>query len=135
PALSIQKSELLGATKPDSDVAEAWVVPVAVGYADIPGLIVPRAAAHDLVLPIVWTFRVPTRVLLVIVRSVPVLHPLPNIASHIIAPIRTHTCRVRPHGNGSLAPNVGLLRIPLIPPRVHTAIRPSRCLFPFGFSR
>jgi hypothetical protein len=44
--------ELLGATKSDIVVAVAWVVPVAVGYADIPWLIVPRAAAHGAALMI-----------------------------------------------------------------------------------
>src|SRR5262249_34925243 len=58
---STQKSQRLGATKPDNGFAVARAGPEAVDYAGHTCVIDRREAAQDLVLPIVRTFRVQLR--------------------------------------------------------------------------
>src|SRR5262249_29960066 len=82
----IQNSEYLlhGTTKTEAAGAEAWAAPVAVGDAQNPGYIDPRTAAHDPVLSSLRTLRIDNAALLVIIRRVPILHPLPHIAVHVV---------------------------------------------------
>src|SRR5262249_48527634 len=112
--------------------------PIAGGYADIPGLIEPRAAAHDLELSLLRALWIFHRALPVIGGIVPILYPLPYIAVHIIQPPR-----IGLELHNGMRPAAGVFCIPGIFPQLTALIpktigrccsRPSRIL-PLRFCR
>src|SRR4029434_4596 len=93
----------------------------------------PGAPTHNLALPSGWSWRGLRRAVLVVIRCVPIGHPLPDVSRHIIRPIPAFALLIAPHGGrpgipviaGSILPSKGAALVTVIHPHPIDAIAPG----------
>src|SRR5262245_29244285 len=117
-------------------VAVARAEPEAEGYADTPWLIVPRAAAQHLVVPLLWASWIYPWAAPVIGSIEPIVDPLPHIAMYVVQPPR-----IGLELSNRMRSATGVLVIPGVFPKLTALISKatgrggsrSRRILPFGF--
>src|SRR5580658_1824041 len=129
------------ATKTDVDAPDAWHDPATFLCAQAPRTTEERTAAQhpqrSLLRPARVVHSLIGRQGPVVVLVVPVSHPLPNIAGHIVQP--PSVCRVRSYRRSSLPLAATVIRVlgsDVVPPRILQAVfATTRRVFPLGFGR
>jgi hypothetical protein len=104
--------------------------------ADAVSILVPRAATQHSGCARIWPQWIRWRRTLIISFAVPVLHPFPNIACHIVGAVKAFSCFISTYfgcvTNILIVIQQILIRR-IIPPRIDTSIRTARGFFPLDF--